>query len=53
MTDAKKCGAATMTGLVINYLRYIVPMKTDSYRKNDAEIISLTFNDGEREDIAP
>ena len=53
LTDAKKCGAATMTGLVINYLRYIVPMKTDSYRKNDAEIISLTFNDGEREDIAP
>lgn len=52
LKDVIKCWIATIIWLIGNYFRSILPMKTDPFRKNDAEIIHTTFNDGTSEDIA-
>jgi hypothetical protein len=52
LTDAGKCWIATMVWLIGNYNRTILPMKRDSFWKNDAEIIELKFNDWKKESIA-
>ena len=52
LTNAIKCWIATIIWLIGNYFRSILPMKSDPFRRNDAKIIHITFNDGESEDIA-
>ena len=47
LTDARKCWIATMVWLIRKYYDYIVPMKSEPFWRNDAEIIELTFNNKE------
>ena len=47
LTDARKCWIATMVWLIRKYYDYIVPMKSDPFWRNDAEVIELTFNEKE------
>lgn len=52
LTDPEKCWIATIVGLIDKYYDYIVPMKSESFRTHDAEIIEVTFNNWEKECIA-
>ena len=52
LTDAWKCWIATMVALIDKYYDYIIPMKSDPFWKNNAEIIKLEFNDWTKEFIA-
>ena len=52
LVTAEKCWIATMVWMISNYVRMIIPMKRDPFRRNDAEIIEIEFKDGEKESIA-
>jgi len=51
-TNPEKCWIWTMVWLINNYNNTIIPMKTDPFWKNDAEIIELKFKDWKSEYIA-
>lgn len=51
-TDPKKCWIWTMVWLISNYLNIIVPMKSDPFWTNDAEITRIRFKNGKMEDVA-
>jgi hypothetical protein len=52
LTDAWKCWIATMVWLIRKYYDYVVPMKTDSFRKNSTTITRVKYADGHIEDFA-
>lgn len=52
LTNAKKCGIATMVALVNKYNQYIKPMKRDPFWTNDAVITTINFKDGTSEEMA-
>lgn len=52
LTNARNCWIATMVWLIKKYYDYVVPMKSDPFWRNDAEIIELKFKDKKKESIA-
>lgn len=52
LADARKCWIATMVWLIRKYYDYVVPIKSDSFRANDAEITKIKYSDGHVEEFA-